>query len=105
MTDDEFNVCCYGIVIIFLLVVVIIGYTETTATYVNGTQELMEKQIIHNNRYPDYHDVYRLYTNQTYDVSLEDYNSVKVGDNLTIGFSESNYRCKLYLNNNTYDMN
>lgn len=101
--DNEFDLCCYGIVILFVLAIIVSGYVEHTATYVNITQELQDKQIIHNNRYPSHSDVYRLYTNQSFDVSLEDYNSVNVGDNLTMGYSNDTYRYKLYLNNHTYE--
>ena len=105
MDETEFNVCCYGIIILMLIAIGLVAYEEATAVYVNSTQELVDKQIIHNNRYPSGKDVYRLYTNQSYDVSLKDYNSVEIGDNLTIGFSDNTYHYKLYLNNHTYDAN
>ena len=47
-------------------------YEEKTAVPVNITETIVNKEIIHNNRFPSEKDVYRVYTNHSFDISLKD---------------------------------
>ena len=80
----------------------IIMYEEKTAVPVNITETIVNKEIIHNNRFPSEKDVYRVYTNHSFDISLKDYNTVSIGDNVTITAKEEVHDYELILNNHTY---
>ena len=102
MEDEE--VFCWGIVLLVIVTIGLVGYEESTAEYSNVTVPVVDKVL----NFEGYsHDVpcYYVYTDDyVFSVSLKDYNSLQVGDNVTLGVrSDGVHRANLYLNGYDYD--
>ncbi|MBR0371130.1 MAG: hypothetical protein IJH63_10500 [Methanobrevibacter sp.] len=101
--EDE-AVFCWGVFLLAIVAIGIVGYDEATAEYSNVTVNVVDKVLNFQGRGHDI-PVYYVYTDDyVFSVSLSDYNSLHVGDNVTLGVRDEGFKsAHLYLNGHEYD--
>lgn len=101
---EDVDVFCWGIFLLVIVTIGLVGYDEHTAEYSNVTVPVVDKVL----NFEGYsHDVpcYYVYTDDYYfGVSLKDYNALHVGDNVTLGVrSDGLHSAHLYFDGYVYD--
>lgn len=78
-----------------------IASTEESPTF--KTEEIMHKDISHISNFGNDITYYNVYTEHNkFQMTLEDYNELNVGDNLTVSYNNQSFIPYTYYNNNMY---
>lgn len=79
-----------------------VAHISDDTQLVNVTEEVTYKDISHVHRLGDDDKQYNIYTtNNSFEVTLDTFNQIKVGDNLTVEYPDFGSRT-LYYNNHIY---
>ena len=92
-------------VLLFFLIILglILGVSEEKFVPFNTTETVVYKDIGHVHEFLSDNNQYNVYTNNhSYKVSLEDYNSISIGDNLTVEYDTGTFLPILYYNDKEY---
>lgn len=85
------------LLIIFIILAVIVG-TVAPEDQVNITETVVNKETVHLHKFMENSPDYYIYTDSyCFNVNLHDYNSLSVGDNVTVSVKEGTTLATLYL--------
>ena len=95
-----------GVLLIFWIGLLIIFTIVDDTPPTNVTETVTYKDISHISHMFSDNNQYNIYTtNNSFKVSLEDYNLIKIGDNLTVEYPPNLGLPALYYNNHEYYAN
>ena len=98
MNSEIFVLC--GVILMFLLLIGIVS-TDESPTIKN--EEIIYKDISHISNFGNDITYYNVYTEHNkFKMTLEDYNELNVGDNLTVSYNNQSFIPYTYYNNNMY---
>lgn len=97
--NSESFVLCGAILVVLLL----FGVASTDESPTVKTEEIMYKDISHISNLGSDITYYNIYTEHNkFQMTLEDYNQLNVGDNLTVSYNNQSFIPYTYYNNNMY---
>ena len=98
--NEKFILICMG----FFIIIMILScyWFEENPSYVKS-EEVMYKDISHISNFGNDVTYYNIYTKYNkFEISLDDYNEIDVGDNLTVSYNNQSFIPYTYYNNNMY---
>lgn len=98
MRSESFILC--GIILVVLL---LFGIASTEESPTVKTEEIIHKDISHISNFGNDITYYNVYTKYNkFQMTLEDYNKLDVGDNLTVSYNNQSFIPYTNYNNNMY---